>query len=61
MKLENIIVNWSQIIKLMIFRMIKTFNLILNLKRRIKFVLKMKKHIDEYIMFEKLKISNQRV
>ncbi len=45
----------------MIFRMIKTFNLILNLKRRIKFVLKMKKHIDEYIMFEKLKISNQRV
>jgi hypothetical protein len=61
MKFKNVIINLSQMIELMILRMIKTFNLILNQERRIKFALEVKKHIDEYVVFEELKISNQRV
>ncbi len=45
-------------IKLIILRMIKTFNLILNQEKRIKFALEVKKHINEYVVFKKLKISN---
>jgi hypothetical protein len=61
MKLKDVIINLSQMIKLMTLWTIKTFNLILNREKRIKFAFEVKKHIDEYVVFEELKISNQRV
>jgi hypothetical protein len=58
MKFKNVIITLSHMIELMILRMIKTFNLILNREKRIKFALEMKKHIDKYVVFKELKISD---